>query len=116
MKKQSMRNNTECTGLRAVITSMAEATASITKYPFGQATDFTGRRRPFVLGGIAFDHDRGPVAHSDGDVLMHAVTDAILGALGEPDIGQLFPDNAPENDGRDSRVDLPRRPAAVLGQ
>jgi 2-C-methyl-D-erythritol 2,4-cyclodiphosphate synthase len=37
---------------------------------------------------------------------MHAVTDAILGALGEPDIGQLFPDNAPENDGRDSRVFL----------
>ena len=66
----------------------------------------TGAGRPFVLGGIRFEHDRGPVAHSDGDVLMHAVTDAILGALGEPDIGQLFPDNAPENDGRDSRVFL----------
>jgi 2-C-methyl-D-erythritol 2,4-cyclodiphosphate synthase len=65
-----------------------------------------GNGRPFVLGGIRFDHDRGPVAHSDGDVLMHAVTDAILGALGEPDIGQLFPDTAPENDGRDSRVFL----------
>jgi 2-C-methyl-D-erythritol 2,4-cyclodiphosphate synthase len=65
-----------------------------------------GAGRPFVLGGIRFDHERGPVAHSDGDVLMHAVTDAILGALGEPDIGQLFPDNAPENDGRDSRVFL----------
>lgn len=65
-----------------------------------------GAGRPFVLGGIRFDHDSGPVAHSDGDVLMHAVTDAILGAIGEPDIGQLFPDNAPENDGRDSRVFL----------
>jgi len=65
-----------------------------------------GAGRPFVLGGIRFDHDRGPVAHSDGDVLMHAVTDAILGAIGEPDIGQLFPDNAPENDGRDSSVFL----------
>lgn len=65
-----------------------------------------GTGRPFVLGGVRFEHDRGPVAHSDGDVLMHAVTDAILGALGEPDIGQLFPDNAPENDGRDSRVFL----------
>ena len=65
-----------------------------------------GTGRPFVLGGIRFDHDRGPVAHSDGDVLMHAVTDAILGALCEPDIGQLFPDTAPENDGRDSRVFL----------
>ena len=65
-----------------------------------------GTGRPLVIGGIRFDHDRGPVAHSDGDVLMHAVTDAILGALGEPDIGQLFPDNAPENDGRDSRAFL----------
>ena len=65
-----------------------------------------GNGRPFVLGGIRFEHDRGPVAHSDGDVLMHAVTDAILGAIGAPDIGQLFPDTAPENDGRDSRVFL----------
>ena len=65
-----------------------------------------GAGRPFVLGGVRFEHDRGPVAHSDGDVLMHAVTDAILGALGQPDIGQLFPDTAPENDGRDSRAFL----------
>jgi 2-C-methyl-D-erythritol 2,4-cyclodiphosphate synthase len=65
-----------------------------------------GNGRPLVLGGIRFEHDRGPVAHSDGDVLMHAVTDAILGAIGAPDIGQLFPDTAPENDGRDSRVFL----------
>ena len=65
-----------------------------------------GAGRPLMIGGIRFDHDRGPVAHSDGDVLMHAVTDAILGALGEPDIGQLFPDSAPENDGRDSRAFL----------
>ena len=65
-----------------------------------------GAGRPLVIGGIRFDHDRGPVAHSDGDVLLHAVTDAILGALGEPDIGQLFPDSAPENDGRDSRAFL----------
>ena len=65
-----------------------------------------GCGRPFVLGGVRFDHDRGPVAHSDGDVLMHALTDALLGAIGAPDIGQLFPDTAPENDGRDSRVFL----------
>ncbi|MFM1936886.1 MAG: hypothetical protein RI990_1845 [Planctomycetota bacterium] len=65
-----------------------------------------GAGRPFILGGVRFDHDRGPVAHSDGDVLMHALTDALLGAIGAPDIGQLFPDTAPENDGRDSRVFL----------
>lgn len=65
-----------------------------------------GAGRPLVIGGIVFEHDRGPVAHSDGDVLMHAVTDALLGAIGAPDIGQLFPDNAPENEGRDSRAFL----------
>ncbi|MFM7806940.1 MAG: 2-C-methyl-D-erythritol 2,4-cyclodiphosphate synthase, partial [Planctomycetota bacterium] len=41
-----------------------------------------GAGRPFVLGGIRVEHDRGPVGHSDGDALLHAVTDAILGALG----------------------------------
>lgn len=61
-----------------------------------------GEGRPLILGGVRLEHDRGPVGHSDGDALLHAVTDAILGALGEPDIGQLFPDNAPENEGRDS--------------
>ncbi|GJM19265.1 MAG: 2-C-methyl-D-erythritol 2,4-cyclodiphosphate synthase [Phycisphaeraceae bacterium] len=54
------------------------------------------------MGGVRLDHDRGPVAHSDGDVLYHAVTDALLGALGLEDIGQLFPDDAAENEGRDS--------------
>ena len=62
----------------------------------------TGAGRPFVLAGVRIDHDKGPVGHSDGDAVLHAVTDAILGALAEPDIGQLFPDNAPENAGRDS--------------
>lgn len=62
-----------------------------------------GAGRQLVIGGVEFEHERGPVAHSDGDVLMHALTDALLGAIGAPDIGQLFPDHAPENDGRDSR-------------
>ena len=62
-----------------------------------------GPGRPMVVGGIRFDDMVvGPVGHSDGDVLFHAVTDALLGALAEPDIGQLFPDTAPENDARDS--------------
>ncbi|MFZ4573539.1 MAG: 2-C-methyl-D-erythritol 2,4-cyclodiphosphate synthase [Phycisphaerales bacterium] len=65
-----------------------------------------GAGRPLVLGGVRLAHDRGPVAHSDGDALLHAVTDAVLGALGLPDIGELFPDNAPENSGRDSAVFL----------
>lgn len=58
--------------------------------------------RNLILGGIPFDSDRGPIGHSDGDAVLHAITDALLGALGEPDLGTLFPDSAPENDGRDS--------------
>lgn len=65
-----------------------------------------GPGRPFVLGSIHIDHDRGPVAHSDGDALLHAVTDALLGAIAAPDIGQLFPDTDPKHDAQDSRVFL----------
>lgn len=65
-----------------------------------------GPGRPFVLGTVRFDHDRGPVAHSDGDALLHAVTDALLGAIAAPDIGQLFPDTDPRHDAQDSRVFL----------
>ena len=46
---------------------------------------------PLVLGGVALDHPRGLAGHSDGDVLAHALTDAILGAAGLEDIGALFP-------------------------
>lgn len=58
--------------------------------------------RPLVLGGIRFDSPVGPVGHSDGDALFHAITDALLGALGLDDIGTLFPDDDPANDGRAS--------------
>lgn len=57
-----------------------------------------------IVGGRRLEHDRGCDAHSDGDVVLHAVTDAILGALGQDDIGQLFPDNDPKWKGADSRV------------
>lgn len=65
-----------------------------------------GRGRPFVLGGVRLEHPVGPVAHSDGDALYHAVTDALLGALSLPDIGQLFPDDDPRHDAKDSAVFL----------
>jgi 2-C-methyl-D-erythritol 2,4-cyclodiphosphate synthase len=61
-----------------------------------------------VLGGVRIPHDRGLVAHSDGDVLIHAVCDALLGALGQGDIGQHFPDTDPANAGIDSRLLLRR--------
>lgn len=51
--------------------------------------------RSLVVGGVRIEHDLGADAHSDGDVVYHAVTDAVLGGLGCDDIGQLFPDSDP---------------------
>jgi len=59
---------------------------------------------PLIVGGANLEHDRGCAAHSDGDVVYHAVTDAILGALGQEDIGQLFPDTDAAWKGADSRI------------
>ncbi|MBX9788948.1 MAG: 2-C-methyl-D-erythritol 2,4-cyclodiphosphate synthase [Pirellulales bacterium] len=57
---------------------------------------------PLVLGGLRIEHDKHSVGHSDADVLLHAVTDALLGAAGLGDIGEMFPDTDPANKGRDS--------------
>ena len=65
-----------------------------------------GEGKPLALGGVRFEHDLGAVGHSDGDALLHAATDAILGALGEPDIGELFPDASPKWKGADSAIFL----------
>ncbi len=59
--------------------------------------------RPLVLGGVAIASDRGLLGHSDGDVVLHALCDALLGAAGQPDIGELFPDSDPAWKGADSR-------------
>ncbi len=61
-----------------------------------------GHDRKLVLGGIEIPFDRGLIGHSDGDALLHAVTDAVLGAAGLPDIGELFPDDDPTLKGVDS--------------
>ena len=57
---------------------------------------------PLRIGGVAIEHDREMVGHSDADVLLHAVTDALLGAAALGDIGELFPNTDPANRGRDS--------------
>jgi 2-C-methyl-D-erythritol 2,4-cyclodiphosphate synthase len=62
--------------------------------------------RPLVLGGLRVDHPRGLVGHSDADVILHAVTDAVLGAAALGDIGDLYPDADPANAGLDSAVFL----------
>lgn len=60
--------------------------------------------RPLILGGVQIPHDKGLLGHSDADVLLHAVVDALLGAAGLGDIGQHFPDTDPRFKGADSRV------------
>ena len=57
-----------------------------------------------VIGGVKILHKRGLLAHSDGDVLIHAICDSILGALGLGDIGQHFPDDSPQYMNIDSRI------------
>jgi 2-C-methyl-D-erythritol 4-phosphate cytidylyltransferase / 2-C-methyl-D-erythritol 2,4-cyclodiphosphate synthase len=59
-----------------------------------------------MLGGVRIAHGQGVVAHSDGDVVIHALCDALLGAMGDGDIGQHFPDSDPRYRGADSRVFL----------
>lgn len=60
-------------------------------------------KRPLVLGGVHVPHAQGLLGHSDADVVLHALCDALLGALGQPDIGELFPDTDPQWQDADSR-------------
>lgn len=71
--------------------------------------------RKLILGGVEIDHHLGLLGHSDADVLLHAICDAILGALGEGDIGQHFPDSNAEYAGVDSRK-LLRHVASLMQQ
>jgi len=61
-----------------------------------------GRR--LIVGGVQLEHPKGLIGHSDADVVLHAVTDALLGAAGLPDLGDLFPDTDPAYKDADSRV------------
>ena len=61
-----------------------------------------------VIGGVSIPHHRAAIGHSDADVLLHAITDARLGAAALGDIGEMFPDTDPANQGRDS-ADMLRR-------
>lgn len=63
-----------------------------------------GGEGPIVIAGVRIPYEQGLLAHSDGDVALHAATDALLGAAALGDIGKLFPDTAPAYKGADSRV------------
>ncbi len=73
---------------------------------------FTDDDRPLILGGVEFPGERGLAGHSDADVVAHAVTDAVLSAVGLGDIGQRYPDDDPQYEGADS-IELLRDAAAA---
>jgi 2-C-methyl-D-erythritol 2,4-cyclodiphosphate synthase len=73
-----------------------------TRIGFGWDSHEFKRGVPLRIGGVAIDHPKGLGGHSDGDVLLHAITDALLGAIAGPDIGSLFPPSDPEWKGADS--------------
>ena len=70
--------------------------------------------RPLILGGVEIPHSRGLSGHSDADVLAHAIADAILGALGQPDIGYWFPPTDPSIEGIDS-MEILKKAAERVG-
>jgi 2-C-methyl-D-erythritol 2,4-cyclodiphosphate synthase len=72
----------------------------------GHDTHRLAEGRPLILGGVRLEHPRGLVGHSDADVVLHAVTDALLGAAGLGDIGDAFPDTDPVYQNADSRLFL----------
>jgi 2-C-methyl-D-erythritol 2,4-cyclodiphosphate synthase len=72
----------------------------------GHDTHRLAEGRPLVLGGVRIDHPKGLVGHSDADAVLHAVTDALLGAAGLGDIGDAYPDTDPRWAGADSRLFL----------
>jgi 2-C-methyl-D-erythritol 2,4-cyclodiphosphate synthase len=80
-----------------------------------------GPASTLILGGVAIPHDKGLIGHSDGDVLCHAITDALLGAAGLGNIGELFPDTDPRYRGMSSLAfithvaDLLRRSGYRIG-
>ncbi len=75
-----------------------------------------GGEGPIIIGGVRIPYEKGLLAHSDGDVALHALTDALLGAAALGDIGKLFPDTDPAFKGADSRESAARSMAPHSGQ
>lgn len=92
---------------------MATAPASIHRVGIGTDLHRLAPGRRLILGHVTVEHDVGPVGHSDGDVVLHALIDALAGAAGLPDIGEMFPDTDPAYQGADSSALLTRALAEV---
>src|SRR4051794_489028 len=78
----------------------------MTRIGIGHDTHRLETGRPLILGGVTVPHPRGLAGHSDADVVLHALTDALLGAAGMGDIGDAFPDTDPRYKDADSRIFL----------
>jgi 2-C-methyl-D-erythritol 2,4-cyclodiphosphate synthase len=85
---------------------MTQVPSHIPQYRIGQGYDVHAlvSDRKLILGGVHVPNEKGLLGHSDADVLLHAITDALLGAAGLNDIGQLFPDTDPAFKDMDSRI------------
>ena len=104
---------TTAADLDAARDRLGRASAAVTRVGVGYDLHRLVEGRPLILAGVTIPSDRGPVAHSDGDAICHAVTDAILGAARAGDIGQLFPDtDARWKDA--SSVELLRQAVAIV--
>lgn len=87
-------------------------------YRIGQGIDFhqLAEGRELWLGGVKVEHTKGAVGHSDADVLLHAICDALLGAACLGDIGQHFPDTDPQYKGIDSKILLQKTVALITAE
>jgi len=81
---------------------MTQQNSSLPRVGLGWDTHRLTAGRPCILGGVLLDSPVGPLGHSDGDAVLHALTDALLGAAGLDDIGTLFPDDSAANKDRGS--------------
>lgn len=75
-------------------------------FGYGEDSHLLGQGRELWLGGVQIESERGAIAHSDGDVILHALSDALLSAFALGDIGSFFPDHDPKWKGLESRVIL----------
>ena len=82
----------------------SKTSAGIDRVGIGTDLHRLAAGRRLILGHVPVEHDAGPVSHSDGDVVLHAIIDAIAGAAGLPDIGEMFPDSDPAYKDADSAV------------
>lgn len=105
-KKRSQREGAQSARQRAAVRLSYFTQAPSYRVGFGSDVHRLVTGRKLILGGVHIDFERGPLGHSDGDALAHAICDALLGAAGLGDIGKHFPDTDPKWKGASSLLFL----------